>query len=59
MMKNSDVHNPAEQQAGNEFVRNSKINITNWKKRLSGNEIETIMEKTHSISSSIYDECDW
>lgn len=59
IMKNSDVHNPAEQQVGNEFVRNSKINITNWKKRLSGNEIETIMEKTHAISSSIYDECDW
>ncbi|WP_115718802.1 sulfotransferase [Gallaecimonas mangrovi] len=57
--KNSGSHNPTEQQSKNEFVRNSKENIHNWKKRLTEDEIKKIKEKTSSISNEFYHEDDW
>ena len=55
----SSAHNPIEQQAQNEFVRNSKENIHNWKKRLSQNEIELIKVRTPEISNLFYTENEW
>lgn len=59
ILEKSGAHNPTEQQSGNERVRNSKANITNWKKRLSKNEIERIREKTHDIASIFYNAHEW
>ncbi len=59
ILKSSGGHNPTEQQPSNEFIRNSKTNIFNWKNRLSQNEIERIREKTHKISSTFYAEHEW
>jgi hypothetical protein len=59
ILRNSGANNPTEQQAGNEFVRNSKVNISNWKKRLRKDEIERVMEKTHEISNNFYDAREW
>lgn len=52
--QNSGSHNPAEQQADDEFKRDSKKNITNWKTRLSAEEIAHILDKTRAISSTFY-----
>lgn len=59
ILKSSGVHNPTEQQSSNEFVRNSKANVFNWKNRLTQNEIERIREKTYEISSIFYNEQAW
>jgi hypothetical protein len=59
IMKNSGVHNPVEQQAGNEFIRNSRENIKNWKKRLSQEEILQIRMKTFEIADQFYSEEEW
>lgn len=59
VIKSSGPHNPVEQQPGNEFKRDSKANIYNWKKRLSQEEIEIIREKTDDISKSFYENCEW
>ena len=55
----SGEHNPAEQQAGSEFKRNSRANIHNWKKRLTEAEILRIKEQTHAISKLYYSEHEW
>ena len=55
----SGEHNPVEQQESNEFVRNSKENIHNWKRRLSKKEIAFVREKTHDVASSFYSEDEW
>ena len=55
----SGTHNPTEQQSNNEFVRNSKANITNWKSRLTEAEIELIKEKTGDVSKKFYNESEW
>ena len=39
--------------------RNSKANIKNWKKRLTGNEIEKIHEQTKAVSSYFYSPEEW
>lgn len=59
ILKSSGTHNPIEQQYSNEFVRNSKANIYNWKNRLSQNEIERIRKKTYEISSIFYNAHEW
>lgn len=55
----SGRHNPKEQNARNEFVRNSAENIFNWKSRLSADEIERIKIGTDKVSSFFYDESQW
>ena len=59
ILKNSGDHNPTEQQSDNEFVRNSKANIFNWKKRLTKDEIEKIKDMTHDVSSAFYGDHEW
>jgi hypothetical protein len=59
ILKQTAEKNPSEQQPGREFFRNSKANITNWKKRLNSREIERIREKTHKISGNFYNDYDW
>lgn len=59
ILKNSGTHNSTEQQPSNEFIRDSKENIFNWKKRLKLNEIDRIKEKTHEISSIFYNRYEW
>ncbi|CAK8715142.1 Sulfotransferase domain-containing protein [Candidatus Electrothrix laxa] len=59
ILENSGSHNPTEQQAGNEFKRNSKDNILNWKKRLSSEEIESIKAKTKNLSNEFYEDYEW
>jgi hypothetical protein len=45
ILETSGAHNPIEQQSANEFIRDSKANIFNWKNRLSQNEIDKIKKK--------------
>lgn len=59
ILESSGTHNPIEQQAGNEFLRNSKENINNWKNRLSQNEIELIKIKTSEVSTLFYSADEW
>jgi hypothetical protein len=59
IMKSSGPQNPTEQQRGYEFVRNSRENIFNWKKRLTQSEINLIKEETAELSPKFYSEDDW
>jgi len=59
ILANSGVHNPVEQSAENEFIRNSKENIKNWKTRLSSQEIAQIRLNTSEIAESFYPDLDW
>jgi hypothetical protein len=59
ILASSGGDNPAEQQAGKEFMRDSRKNIKNWKNRLSGEEIERIRRKTAALSSLFYPEDEW
>jgi hypothetical protein len=59
IIKSSCENNPTEQEAGKEFRRNSKENITNWKIRLSSEEICKIKKETNEISSLFYEEYEW
>ena len=55
----SGAHNPAEQQAGDEFVRDSRRNIGNWKRRLTDAEIERIRAGTNRVAREFYGPGDW
>jgi hypothetical protein len=59
ILESSGSHNPTEQSPGNEFKRNSKENIKNWKNRLSPEEIDSIKFKTSELSSIFYEDDDW
>lgn len=59
ILESSGSHNPTEQQACNEFKRNSKENIMNWKRRLSSEEIDNIKTKTKKLSSEFYEDHEW
>ena len=59
ILKSSGAHNPVEQDERNEYVRNSKENIYNWKHRLSSSEIEHIREQTSEIADEFYTETEW
>lgn len=59
ILKNSGVHNPVEQSAENEFIRNSKESIKNWKTRLSQEDIFQIRLSTSEIAGSFYSEEEW
>ena len=59
ILDSTGVHNPTEQQSNNEFVRNSKANILNWKNRLTQTEIQKIKEGTLEISKLFYTDSDW
>jgi len=59
ILKSSSAHNPVEQQAGKEYIRNSKENIYNWKKRLSQPEINRIKQKISDIAELFYNDREW
>lgn len=59
ILESSGAHNPVEQQLQNEFIRNSIENVSNWKNRLSKNEIDRIKDKTSAISNLFYTEDEW
>jgi hypothetical protein len=55
----SGAHNPVEQQQENPFKRDSKENISNWKKRLTREEISLIRKRTAGIADLFYTEDEW
>ncbi len=57
----SGEQNPAEPERGDEFSirRNSKMNVSNWKNRLSDREIQTIKELTNDVSRLFYSDVEW
>ena len=62
----SDSNNPVNANKHDPFLflrrhlkRDSKMNVFNWKTRLSEMEIEKIREKTHKISATFYAESEW
>ena len=57
--QSSGIHNPIEPGPKNQFKRNSKMNIKNWRNRLTDQEIERIRIKTSSIAEFFYSENDW
>ena len=59
ILKRTGEHNPTEQVDRNEFIRNSKASIKNWRVRLSAAEIEHIKKHTATVSSKFYRESDW
>lgn len=58
IIASSGSHNPSEQ-TKNEFVRDSRKNIKNWKNRLDTDEIARIRAGTEHISAAFYHESDW
>ena len=55
----SGVQNAREHQSNNEFVRNSRANIDNWKRRLTPAEIEFVRAETAAIAQDFYSDKDW
>ncbi|WP_197508761.1 sulfotransferase [Mycobacterium sp. 1081908.1] len=57
----SGEQNPSEPVRGDEFSirRNSRVNVLNWKSRLSDREITTIKELTGDISRLFYSDLEW
>lgn len=56
--QSSGDQNPAEQ-TSNEFIRNSRENIHNWKTRLSAGEIQQIRLGTEPYAQLFYSDKDW
>lgn len=59
ILESSGSHNPQEQQPDNEFKRDSRANIKNWKNRLSREEIDHIRLKTGEVSQLFYEDDEW
>lgn len=57
--KSSDSNNPIEQVPGKEFMRNSAVNVSNWRNRLTDREILTIKRRTHEVSRLFYTDAEW
>jgi len=55
----TNQNNPIELTEGNELLRNSRENVSNWKNRLTKEEIDRIKKGTSKISSFFYTENDW
>lgn len=59
ILQSTGTHNPVEQNQNNQFIRDSKKNITNWKTRLTEEEISRIYSATKKLSSLFYSESEW
>lgn len=59
ILESSGAYNPVEQRANNEFKRNSKANIQNWKRRLNSEDIEKIKSETSMLSKKFYGDYKW
>ncbi len=57
--ESSGSHNPVEQIPQKQFKRDSRKNVTNWKNRLSREEIERIRLKTSDLSGLFYTDSEW
>jgi len=57
--ESSGSHNPVEQIPGKQLKRDSRKNVTNWKNRLSREEVERIRLKTTDLSSLFYTDSEW
>jgi hypothetical protein len=55
----SNANNPIEQEPGKEFMRNSAMNVSNWRNRLTDREILIIKRRTHEVSKLFYTEAEW
>ena len=55
----SGSHNSAEEQKESPFIRDSKENIYNWKKRLTRDEISLIKNKTSGVAGLFYTNDEW
>lgn len=57
--QNSGSHNPSEQQADDEFRRDARKNIYNWRNRLDEDEIARIKNGTAEVSRRFYGSQEW
>ena len=57
--ESSGIHNPIEQTPGQEFRRNSRKSINNWKRLLNRSELDKIRSKTADVSARYYDASEW
>lgn len=57
--RRSGAQNSAEHHSNHEFVRHSKANIDNWKRRLTFDEIDYIRKETAPLSDCFYNSSDW
>jgi hypothetical protein len=55
----SDPSNPAEASRPDSVRRDSAAHITNWKRRLTEDEIARIRARTERLWTQFYDESDW
>jgi hypothetical protein len=55
----SGPHNTIEQKVESEFVRNSRENISNWKRRLTELEVDQIRTATSGVWPLFYTEDEW
>lgn len=58
IMASSGAHNPSER-SRDEFIRNSKANISNWKTRLSAEETAHVRTQTEEMADRFYSQDDW
>jgi sulfotransferase family protein len=55
----SDPSNPAEASRPDSVRRDSAAHVTNWKRRLTGAEIERVRTAAEPLWTRFYDESDW
>jgi hypothetical protein len=55
----SDASNPAEASRPDSVRRDSAAHITNWKRRLSADEIARVRAGTEHLWTAFYDDSDW
>ncbi len=55
----SDPSNPAEASRPDSVRRDSAAHITNWKRRLTADEIARVRERTERLWTQFYDDSDW
>jgi len=51
--------NPTEQHAESGIRRNSLANLSNWRRRLTGEEIQRVRDLTSEVASKFYASADW
>ncbi len=59
ILESSGSHNPAEQRPGDEFRRDSRANVENWKRRLDPAEVRRIRTGTEDVWVEFYDDSEW
>lgn len=55
----SGEDNPSDQVRGREFLRNSRLNVDNWRRRLTLAEVATIRRETAEVSDRWYGDESW